>query len=170
MPDEREVIHLPHGGFRPTRTDLQPYYQMKALASDTEGRFSAFVSAVPSALPLHVHEQDEGFLLLEGEVEVYSSGKLYRATPGTWMLLPRDVPHALRPRGDENPILFCIQSPAGFEHFAEITLEHLKAGKRDYTSPAFLDAISVAGFKMVDGDFWEKQDANDAAAAAHSDI
>jgi mannose-6-phosphate isomerase-like protein (cupin superfamily) len=160
MPDEREAIHLPEGGFRPTPTDLQPHYQMKALASDTEGRFSAFVSAVPSALPLHVHEQDEGFLLLSGEVEVYSAGKLYRATPGSWILLPRDIPHALRPRGDEKPVLFCIQSPGGFEHFAEIALAHQKEGKRDYTSPAFLDAIAVTGFKILDGEFWTKHDAD----------
>jgi mannose-6-phosphate isomerase-like protein (cupin superfamily) len=159
MSDKREVIHLAEGEFRPTKSDLQPHYQIKALAADTEGRFSAFISKVPSALPLHVHEQDEGFLVLDGEVEVYSGGKLYRAAPGAWILLPRDIPHALRPVSEEKPSLFCIQSPGGFEHFAEIALAHQKEGKRDYTSPAFLKAISVTGFRMVDPDFWTKQDA-----------
>jgi quercetin dioxygenase-like cupin family protein len=159
MSDEREVIHLALGEFRPTKSDLQPHYQIKALASDTEGRFSAFVSKVPSALPLHVHEQDEGFLVLEGEVEVYSGGRSYRAAAGSWLLLPRDIPHALRPVGDEKPSLFCIQSPGGFEHFAEIALAHQKAGKRDYTSPAFQEAISVTGFRIVDPDFWATLDA-----------
>jgi quercetin dioxygenase-like cupin family protein len=47
--------------------------------------------------PVHVHhEEDEAFYVLDGELELEVDGKVVVATPGTYALAPRAVPHTFR--------------------------------------------------------------------------
>src|SRR5947209_16587472 len=47
--------------------------------------------------PLHLHhDQDEGFLLLDGELSVFLPGREIALTPGEFILAPRGVPHTYR--------------------------------------------------------------------------
>lgn len=162
LTDHREVIFLGPGEYRLTPFDTQPHYQLKALKGDTEGRFSAFVARVSQPLPLHVHDADESFYLLDGEMEMYAGDRIYHATPGTWMFLPAGIPHAPRPVGTVTPVVFCVQSPGGFEDFAEVVLKHAEAGTRDFTSSAFLEDVARVGWKLLDADFWSKQDTSES--------
>lgn len=121
-------IHVPRGESRPTRVPIQPVFALKAGTEDTEGRYSLLEVTVGHSVPLHIHHNDDEVLyMLEGELEATFDGRVYTAKPGDVMLLPRGVPHAIRPTSDVPPRLLQVSSPGGFEHFVEDLAESLAA-------------------------------------------
>jgi mannose-6-phosphate isomerase-like protein (cupin superfamily) len=67
--------------------------------------------------PLHVHErEDEACYVLEGEITFFVGADVIRASAGTWIYLPRGVPHSLRIESDEAKTLWLVV-PGGFESF-----------------------------------------------------
>ena len=47
--------------------------------------------------PLHIHRnQDEGFIVLDGEIRLNQDGRESRAVAGDYFLAPKDVPHSYR--------------------------------------------------------------------------
>ena len=96
-------------------------YTEKVLGSSTEGAYTAFeVTMRGQGPPLHVHaDLEEAFYVVEGEVEFEVDGKTTKATPGTFILSPRGVPHKFRLVSPEPAKLFKIISPPGFEKFLE---------------------------------------------------
>jgi quercetin dioxygenase-like cupin family protein len=84
--------------------------------------------------PLHMHrDQDEGFLLLDGELSLFLPGREIALTPGEFVLAPRGVPHTYRVGAAPARVLV-LSTPAGFEQFVrdvaaleELTPEALAA-------------------------------------------
>lgn len=153
------LIYLPPGQTRPTRHPMMPLYRVLARYEDTGDQYSSVEAYMSQELPLHIHyEHDEAIFLLEGEVEYYCGDAMYRATPGTFMLLPRGVPHCPRPVGDVTPRVLTIQAPGDFASLGETMLEHQDPNNRNFTSPEYLEAVAKHGWILVDGDFWEKWD------------
>jgi quercetin dioxygenase-like cupin family protein len=69
---------------------------IKARGADTVGQMAVMESTYPSglAVPEHHHDgEDELFYLLEGELEGFCGGDRWTATPGSFVLIPRDQPH-----------------------------------------------------------------------------
>jgi quercetin dioxygenase-like cupin family protein len=69
---------------------------LKAAGEHTDGRFALteFVNPAGFASPLHVHhDEHEAFYILEGRAEVYCGDKMFRVAPGSFVLLPRGIPH-----------------------------------------------------------------------------
>src|SRR5215475_6680749 len=69
---------------------------IKATAASTGGAFGLVESLVAPGFspPLHVHHrEDESFWVLEGEVSMQCGERTFRATAGSFVFLPRDVPH-----------------------------------------------------------------------------
>ncbi len=96
-------------------------YTEKVLGDSTRGAYTAMeVTMRGQGPPLHVHaDLEEAFYVVEGEVEFVIDGKTTRATPGTFLLSPRGVPHKFRLVSREPAKLFKIISPPGFEMFFE---------------------------------------------------
>ena len=70
--------------------------------------------------PPHVHHrEEETFQILEGEYEFTVAGQRIRATAGTTLFAPRDVPHTYRCVGPAPGRMLCVITPAGFERFFE---------------------------------------------------
>jgi len=69
--------------------------------------------------PPHVHHrEDEGFYVLEGEFDVTCGDQTWKATPGSFVMLPRGIPHSFQ-TWDTGPVkLLQVTSPAQFEHYA----------------------------------------------------
>ena len=65
--------------------------------------------------PLHVHDFDEGFYVLEGELTFQVEQELITKQAGEFAFVPRGVPHTLANRSGAPAryLLFC--TPAGFE-------------------------------------------------------
>jgi mannose-6-phosphate isomerase-like protein (cupin superfamily) len=90
---------------------------IKATGMQTGGQYSLVEILAPEGYPgvLHVHHQeDEGFYILEGELTFYVGDKTIKARPGSFLLGPKDVPHAFTVDSGPARLLF-ILSPAGME-------------------------------------------------------
>lgn len=86
----------------------------------TGGRYSLTDSTVPpeGGPPPHVHRrEDEAFWILEGELEITAGDETYRATAGSFVHLPRGVPHAYRNVGAGAARFLTLMVPAGLERF-----------------------------------------------------
>jgi quercetin dioxygenase-like cupin family protein len=95
---------------------------VKASGAETGGALTALENLLPAgfATPLHVHrDADEPYYVLEGEVTFYCEGKAYLAKPGSFLFLPRGVPHAFRVSEAGPAKLLILTLPSGFEDFVE---------------------------------------------------
>ena len=81
------------------------------------------------ASPPHTHaNEDEYSFVVEGTVGVLVGDEVYEAGPGSYVLKPRGVPHALwNPRPGPAKVVEII-SPAGFERYFEELAGVLSAG------------------------------------------
>ncbi len=69
--------------------------------------------------PLHVHHtEDEGFLILEGDVVLYVGDERIEATAGQFAFGPRDVPDRFEV-GPAGARMLWVCTPAGFENLVE---------------------------------------------------
>ena len=96
----------------------------KATVEDTGAAYSLAVEVTPphGGLPLHVHHrEDEAMYILEGEYEIQCGDDVFRATAGTFVFLPRDVPNRYQNVGDTPGRFLYITSPGGFEKLVEQT-------------------------------------------------
>lgn len=99
---------------------------LKARAETTNGTFTALenVVAPKQGPPLHRHlREDEIFYVLEGHVRFKADDTLFEAPTGSFMFVPRGVPHCFQNVGDAPARLLVMFTPAGMERFYE---EHAK--------------------------------------------
>lgn len=88
-----------------------------ATSEDTQGQFALLeiVGRKGNVPPPHIHHrEDEIFYLLEGEITVSVGERIIKATPGTMVFLPRNVPHSFTIDSEEGRMLVLL-TPAGFE-------------------------------------------------------
>jgi quercetin dioxygenase-like cupin family protein len=98
---------------------------IKATGKETEGRYTLVEVLEPEGAeaPLHVHHnEDEGFWILEGELTFQVGDETIKASPGSFLFGPRDVPHGYTVDSGPARMLFVL-SPAGFEEFIYATSE-----------------------------------------------
>jgi quercetin dioxygenase-like cupin family protein len=94
----------------------------KATGEDTGGAYSLTGSVVPpgGGPPPHIHHrEDEAFWVLEGELEVMVGESTFRAGPGSFVHLPKDIPHAYENVGTGPARFLTLIVPAGLEKFFE---------------------------------------------------
>jgi mannose-6-phosphate isomerase-like protein (cupin superfamily) len=64
----------------------------------------------------HIHDQeDDAFLIIEGELTFMLADGEVSAPPGTFVLVPPGVEHGFRNDGDTPVRMFNIHAPAGFD-------------------------------------------------------
>ncbi len=92
---------------------------IKATGKETDGRYGLVEVLEPEGAeaPLHVHHnEDEAFWVLEGELTFQVGDETIKASPGSFLFGPKDVPHRYTVDSGPARMLF-ILSPAGFEEF-----------------------------------------------------
>jgi mannose-6-phosphate isomerase-like protein (cupin superfamily) len=90
---------------------------IKARAADTGGALGLVEATFYEGFgpPLHVHHhEDEGMLVLEGEIRFRQGAEELLAGPGTLVWVPREVPHAFVVQSPTARALV-ILTPGGFE-------------------------------------------------------
>jgi mannose-6-phosphate isomerase-like protein (cupin superfamily) len=93
---------------------------LKATAASTGGAYGLLESWVPAGAspPLHIHHrEDESFWLLEGSMTVRCGDEIFSAGPGSYVFLPRDVPHTFRVDGTAPAHMLTMLTPGGGESF-----------------------------------------------------
>jgi quercetin dioxygenase-like cupin family protein len=87
-------------------------------SEQSEGHLSAVENVMPPGAagpPLHTHDFDEAFYVLDGEVTFQVGDQLTTAGPGELAFALRGVPHTLANRGDAPARFLIVFTPAGFE-------------------------------------------------------
>ena len=96
-------------------------------SEDTDGHVSLIENVVPphsAGPPLHRHDFDEAFYLLEGQLIFQVGDVLTTKGVGELAFAPRNVAHALANHTDASARYLLVCTPAGFErHFARIAAE-----------------------------------------------
>ena len=91
---------------------------IRAASADTNGRLAAMEVLMPAeaAPPLHIHhKEDEVNYVLEGELTMRCGDRTWECGPGSFVFLPRGVPHAFRP-GPSGARMLAIVTPGGLEN------------------------------------------------------
>jgi len=93
----------------------------KAGEETTNGRFDLLDQSMPPGyvVPRHIHHaEDEAWYLLDGEVTFYCGDEEFRATRGTWIYAPRDIPHTFKVSAQGARAL-TFTAPSGFAGFVD---------------------------------------------------
>jgi quercetin dioxygenase-like cupin family protein len=99
---------------------LQNRMTVKATAGTTGGAYGLVESWITAGAspPLHVHgREDEAFWVLEGRLRFRCGERDIAAGPGSFVFLPRDVPHTFVVEGDETAHILTLLTPGGGEAF-----------------------------------------------------
>lgn len=119
-----------------------------ATGATTAGAYALIEQWMPHgyATPYHRHDnEDEAFLVLEGEVAFVLDGNWTLATPGTFLFGPRNHPHGLEIRNPSGARVLVLTTPSGFEHF----LENLQSPSA--TNPPPLDHQQLSATALTHG-------------------
>jgi len=117
----------------------------RATAEQTNGQYSVFEQWITAEgnPPPHVHEnEDEAFLVLDGQVDVTVDGVTTRLGPGGFAFAPRGLPHTYA-IVEGMAHLIMIATPGGIEHFFRELGE--PAGSMALPVPAAPDVEKVVG-------------------------
>jgi len=115
-------------------------YTVLVTGKQTAGRYSLIDMLVPpgGGPPLHRHDFEEAFVVLDGEIELTFRGETQRAGKGSVVNVPANAPHKFRNTSDRPAHLLCLCTPPGQEDFFLAVGDPL-AG-RDAPPPALSDA------------------------------
>lgn len=94
-------------------------YTILMAGHDTAHRFTLIDMLVRpgGGPPLHRHDFEETFTMLEGEIEVTFRGQSSLLRAGETANVPANAPHFFRNVSDREARMLCICSPAGQDEF-----------------------------------------------------
>jgi mannose-6-phosphate isomerase-like protein (cupin superfamily) len=96
-------------------------------SEESGGAVSIIDTASPAGFagpPLHTHDFDEAFYVLEGELTFQLEDRLFTAGAGELAFAPRNVPHTYANRSGAPARVLIVCTPAGFErYFARMAAE-----------------------------------------------
>ncbi len=87
---------------------------------DTGGAYTLMESILPpgGGPPRHVHHrEDEGFLVMAGEVTFHVGDEAFVRKEGQYLFAPRDIPHQFVNTGHSEAIVLETAMPSGIEIF-----------------------------------------------------
>ncbi len=91
---------------------------VKASRLSTLGALTAIATEVIHGAPLHVHtREDEYFYVESGTVIVHCGEEVFRAGPGSFVFLPRNIPHSWDVFGGGIAKILMMTVPAMLEEF-----------------------------------------------------
>jgi quercetin dioxygenase-like cupin family protein len=93
-------------------------FQVRLRSEETGGHGSVIeitARADFAGPPLHVHDFDEAFYVLEGELMFQVEQELITRRAGELAFVPRGIPHTLANRSGASARYLLICTPAGFE-------------------------------------------------------
>ena len=100
--------------------DLPGRVKVLLLGADSGGRISLMDNVVPAKTtgpPLHHHDFDEAFYILDGEATFRLGDELVTRGPGDLVWAPRGAHHCFSNRGDADVRWLLVCVPAGFERY-----------------------------------------------------
>jgi quercetin dioxygenase-like cupin family protein len=104
---------------------------IKVRSAMTNGVMGVLEETIPPRrlIPPHTHQNDVWCYVLEGEIGVLVGEEIVHAGPGSWVLKPRNIVHAMWNRGTEGARIIEVLTPGGTEAWFEEILA-LKEGDK----------------------------------------
>jgi quercetin dioxygenase-like cupin family protein len=95
------------------------HYSILVSGAQTAGRYCLIDMIVPngSGPPLHRHDFEEMFMLLEGELEFTFRGETTTVRAGSSVNIPANAPHVFKNTSGSTVHMLCMCTPAGQEEF-----------------------------------------------------
>jgi mannose-6-phosphate isomerase-like protein (cupin superfamily) len=95
---------------------------VKASGRSTGGSLTLIELAIDGGPPRHTHtREDESFYVLTGALDVECGDDRFQAGPGSFVFLPRNLPHVFRSVSGPATALLIV-TPGGLdEYFAELS-------------------------------------------------
>jgi mannose-6-phosphate isomerase-like protein (cupin superfamily) len=93
---------------------------LKATAESTGGAYGLLESVIPPGFspPLHVHHrEEESYFVLEGRLTLQCGDEVRSIGAGSFVVLPRQVPHTFVVEGDTPARMLTLITPGGGEGF-----------------------------------------------------
>lgn len=110
------VVRGPDQGRGPATWAMGSLFERLVSGEETGGLFDASLVTQPPgiATPLHIHTHEaEAFYVLQGTMTYRAGEQLHQLAAGSFIYLPRGVPHAFRITGT-TPVRFLgLVAPAG---------------------------------------------------------
>ena len=125
---------------------------IKGIGDRTGGALAVVEFTHPPgfATPRHVHHTaDEAFYVLEGAMRGYCGDQTWRATAGSFVWLPRGIPHGYRVDGDETLRTLAITVPAGFDRFVTEAGEPARERTVPPPGPPDIEKLDAAGTRYA---------------------
>jgi quercetin dioxygenase-like cupin family protein len=138
-PGEGETLVNPVGG----------HVIFKARGHQTGGRLTVLETVITAGdgPPLHVHvKDDEAVYVLEGEIDFRVGDELYHNRAGSFVFIPRGVPHTFQNVGTDDARMLLTFTPAGIERLFE---QAAASGATSAESDAWASAAREAQTEMV---------------------
>jgi quercetin dioxygenase-like cupin family protein len=94
-------------------------YSILVSGAQTAGRYCLIDMIVPDGggPPLHRHDFEEMFALLEGELEFTFRGETKTVRAGSTVNIPANAPHVFKNTSGSTVHMLCMCTPAGQEEF-----------------------------------------------------
>lgn len=123
---------------------------IKIRGSQTEGRIGVIEQPleVGAIIRPHIHDHDVWLQVLEGAVGVRVGGETVIAAPGSWVLKPRNVMHAMWNAEPAEARVMEIFTPAGFEEFMREASD--ATSRNTLTEERFSELCSQYGIQFFD--------------------
>ena len=118
--DEAVGVVIAPGGGEFVDSPVGGLLTFKVAAGETAGRVTAMESLIPpgEGPPMHVHaNEDEVLYVLEGSFRFQLGEELHDAPTGTFVFVPRGLPHVWQNAGDAPGRLLVLFTPSGMEKF-----------------------------------------------------
>lgn len=118
--------------------------------SDTGNAYAVMEAILPpgGGPPPHVHErEDEGFLIIAGEVTFFLGDRTIPLKAGGYLFAPRGIPHHFVNSGDSEAIVIETATPSGVENFfaeAGTPISGRNAERIPFTAEARARMIALA--------------------------
>lgn len=96
----------------------------------------------------HIHDHDVWLQVLEGDVGVRVGNETVVAKPGSWVIKPRHVMHAMWNAGSVEARVMEVFTPAGFEEFMREVSE--ARSQNGLTDERFVELCAKYGIEFFD--------------------
>jgi quercetin dioxygenase-like cupin family protein len=117
MADERSAEVVVRGpGEGPATWAMGSLFEGLVSGAETEGRFDLSLVTQPPGIapPMHVHTHEaEAFYVLEGTMIYQAGEECHQLAAGSFIYLPKGVPHAFRITGSTPARVLGLIAPAG---------------------------------------------------------
>jgi quercetin dioxygenase-like cupin family protein len=149
MSEGGKPVHVPPGEGASIPGPAGGLLTFKVRGEQTNGTLTALenVIAPNDGPPLHTHAaEDEAWYVIEGDLRFRLGEEVADAPAGSFVFVPRGVPHCFQNAGTEPARILVLFTPSGMERFFEQFAE-LPAGPPD--PEAFRTIGGTVGMDVV---------------------